>query len=116
VGVNGFMISTFSENKLLARTFLTEFIATKDIMLKLYEKATRPPAFLPALDEVSANPDIKGIAISAADGIPMPKIPEMASVWGAWSDALELIVNEKLEPEQAMKNAAEQIKKTIMGE
>ena len=40
----------------------------------------------------------------------------MASVWGAWSDAIELIVNQKLEPDQAMKNAAEQIKKTIMGE
>lgn len=116
VGVQGFMISAFSENKLLARTFLTEFIATKDVMLKLYERATRPPAFLPALEEVSTNPDIQGIAISAADGIPMPKIPEMASVWGAWSDAIELIVNQKLEPDQAMKNAAEQIKKTIMGE
>jgi len=116
VGVQGFMVSAFSENKLLTRTFLTDFVATKETMLKLYERATRPPAFLPALDEVSANPDIKGIAISAADGIPMPKIPEMASVWGAWSDALELIVNQKLEPDQAMKNAAEQIKKTIMGE
>jgi len=116
VGVQGFMISAFSENKLLARTFLTEFIAIKDVMLKLYERATRPPAFLPALEEVSADPDIQGIAISAADGIPMPKIPEMASVWGAWSDAIELIVNQKLEPDQAMKNAAEQIKKTIMGE
>jgi len=116
VGVQGFMISAFSENKILTRTFLTEFIATKDVMLKLYERATRPPAFIPALEEVSANPDIRGIAISAADGIPMPKIPEMASVWGAWSDALELIVNQKLEPDQAMKNAAEQIKKTIMGE
>jgi len=116
VGVQGFMISAFSENKLLARTFLTEFIATKDVMLKLYERATRPPAFLPALEGVSTNPDIQGIAISAADGIPMPKIPEMASVWGAWSDAIELIVNQKLAPDQAMKNAAEQIKKTIMGE
>jgi len=60
VGVQGFMISAFSENKLLARTFLTEFIATKDVMLKLYERATRPPAFLPALEEVSTNPDIQG--------------------------------------------------------
>ncbi len=110
------MINAFSENKLLARTFLTEFIATKDVMLKLYERATRPPAFLSALEEVSVDPDIQGIAISAADGIPMPKIPEMASVWGAWSDAIELIVNQKLEPDQAMKNAAEQVKKTIMGE
>lgn len=116
VGVQGFMISAFSENKLLARTFLTEFIATKETMLKLYERATRPPAFLPALEEVFENPDIKGIAISAADGIPMPKIPEMASVWAAWSDAIEFIVNQELEPDQAMKNAAEQIKKTIMGE
>lgn len=116
VGVQGFMISAFSENKILTRTFLTDFIATKETMLKLYERANRPPAFLPALEEVSANPDIKGIAISAADGIPMPKIPEMASVWGAWADALELIVNQKLGPEQALKDAVEHIKKAIMGE
>jgi len=116
VGVQGFMISAFSENKILTRTFLTDFVATKETMLKLYERATRPPAFLPALEEVSANPDIKGIAISAADGIPMPKIPEMASVWGSWADAIELIVNQKLGPEQALKDAVEYIKGAIQGE
>jgi maltose-binding protein MalE len=38
----------------------------------------------------------------------------MASVWGAWSDALELIVSQKLGPKEAMENAAEQVR-TLLG-
>jgi len=114
VGVQGFMISAFSESRLLAHMFLKDFLATKEVMLAIYERGQRPPAYLPALAELADNPDIQAFAASAADGIPMPKIPEMGSVWGAWSDALELIVSQKLGPEEAMKNAAEQIR-TLLG-
>jgi maltose-binding protein MalE len=108
------MVSAFSENKILANLFLKDFLATKDIMLLIYEEGQRPPAYLPALAELADNPDIQAFAASAAAGIPMPKIPEMASVWGAWSDALELIVSQKLGPKEAMENAAEQIR-TLLG-
>jgi maltose-binding protein MalE len=114
IGAQGFMVSAFSENKILANLFLKDFLATKDIMLLIYEEGQRPPAYLPALAELADNPDIQAFAASAAAGIPMPKIPEMASVWGAWSDALELIVSQKLGPKEAMENAAEQIR-TLLG-
>jgi len=115
VGVQGFMVSSFSENKMLANMFLEEFIATKETALSLYEVGDRPPAFLSALEEISDDLDIQAFSASGADGIPMPKIPEMASVWGAWEDALELIVSQKVEPETAMRDAVKVIKMLIEG-
>ncbi|HSB02070.1 MAG TPA: extracellular solute-binding protein, partial [Anaerolineales bacterium] len=37
LGVQGFMINAFSENILLAQTFLTEYVATDDFMQQIYE-------------------------------------------------------------------------------
>ncbi len=113
VGVQGFEISAFSENKVLANLFVKDFLVTKAVMLRLYELGNRPPAYLPALADLSANADIQGFAASATNGTPMPKISQMDSVWAAWSDALALIVNQQQDPETAMKNAATQIRTTL---
>lgn len=110
VGVQGFMVSAFSENKVLANLFIKDFLVNNDVMLKLYTAGGRPPAYLPTLTEVSDNVDIQGFAASAANGYPMPKIPEMGSVWSAWSDALQLIVSQQAEPAEAMGDAVDQIK------
>lgn len=113
VGVQGFMISAFSKNKMLAQAFLTEYVATKDTMMKIYELEGRPPVFKPAADEVSDNPDIAGVLASAADGMPMPSIPEMASVWQAWTDAIELVLTQKQDAQSALDNAVAQIYKAL---
>ncbi len=110
VGVQGFMISAFSKNKVLANTFLKDFLVNKEVMLELYKQGQRPPAYLPTLNEIKDNPDIQGFAASAANGIPMPKIPQMGSVWGAWTDALKLIINQKEDPATAMHDAVAKIK------
>lgn len=113
VGVHGFMISSFSVNKLTAMIFLEEFVATKETKLALYEADPRNPAFLPALAVVEADPDVAAWAAIAADGIPMPAIPEMAAVWGAWGDALTLIVTQQMSPEAALRDAATRIRGAI---
>jgi len=113
VGVSGMMVSSFSENKMLAQAFLTEYIATKDTMRKLFELGKRPPAFIPVGEEVSTDPVVAGVLNSAANGTPMPSIPEMAAVWQSWSDALEVVLQQKQDPQPAMDNAVEQIKATI---
>lgn len=113
VGVQGFMISSFSENKALANLFLKDFLATEPVMKDLYERGGRPSANLVVLAGLADDPDIQGFAASAANGIPMPKIAEMGSVWSAWSDALELIVNQSASPATAMQDAAAQIRETI---
>lgn len=113
VGVQGFMISAFSKNKILAQTFLNESVAVKETMMDLYETGSRPPVYIPTAEEASDNPDVAGVLESAADGTPMPSIPEMASVWEAWSDSLELILTQKQDVKPAMDNAVEQIEKAI---
>lgn len=109
VGVQGFMVSSFSKNKLLANAFLNEFIATPATMKNLFDKDPRPPAYLPTAKAVASDADIAAVGASAAAGIPMPAIPEMGSVWTAWSNAIELTFNQKLTPQAALDDAVKQI-------
>ena len=112
-GIQGFMISAFSENKMLAQAFIRNFIAQKDTMVDLYKKANRPPVYKPAIEVATQDPQTAGVLKSARESMPMPSIPEMNSVWSAWEDALEVILNQKQDVEPALNNAVEQIKTTL---
>lgn len=109
VGVQGFMLSAFSKNKILAEVFLQEFVVDVETSLAMFERDPRPPAYKPALAMVSEDPIVKGVGESGAVGVPMPSIPEMGSVWTAWSDAIELVMNQELDPQAALNLAVEQI-------
>lgn len=113
VGVQGVMVSAFSPNLPLVYDFLFNYFATKSTMLALYAKDPRIPAFLPAYEEVAADPILKGFAESIANGVPMPNIPQMSAVWGAWADAMSLIGNLALSPAEALKQAADNIRATL---
>jgi len=113
LGAQGFMISAFSENKMLANIFLNEFVATKETMLAIYEGDPRPTAFLPAAEIINEDPDMRGVMEAAAEATPMPAIPAMNSVWTAWSDAIELVINQQSAPKDAIENAVEIIVQTI---
>jgi arabinogalactan oligomer / maltooligosaccharide transport system substrate-binding protein len=113
VGVQGFMISSFAENELLAQTFITDYLATDEVQIELFEAGNRPPALISAFEQVADDPDIEAFGEAAADGVPMPAIPEMGSVWEAWTNAYELIYEGELEPEEAFSDAAEQIRDLI---
>jgi len=113
VGVQGFMINAKSPNKLIALEFLTSFIAKKDTMYKLYLADPRLPSRKDVLELVKNDPDVVAFTRSAANGIPMPNVPEMAPVWGAMGDALNLIINGKASVEEALNNAVEKIKAQI---
>lgn len=39
----------------------------------------------------------------------MPNIPEMAAVWDAWTDAIDLVFNDELTAEEALEDAVEAI-------
>jgi arabinogalactan oligomer / maltooligosaccharide transport system substrate-binding protein len=110
VGVQGFMVSSFSENELLAQTFLVDYMATEDAQVALFEAGHRPPAMVSAFEQVSDDPNIQGFGESGAEGLPMPAIPEMGSVWEAWTNAYELIYEGTVEPDQAFEDAAAQIR------
>jgi maltose-binding protein MalE len=113
VGVQGVMVSAFSPNLPIVFDFLFNYFATKETMLALYQRDPRIPAFLPAYNEVASDPILKGFAESIANGVPMPNIPQMSAVWGAWYDAMALIGNLQLTPEEALKKAADNIRATL---
>ena len=111
-GTQGFFINAQSENVLLAQAFLNEFIATEEIMLKLYEVGQRPPAYIPALEKVD-DPDLQAMAVAGENATMMPAIPEMGSVWGSWNDSIVLARDGKQDAETAMKEGAAKIRALI---
>ena len=112
LGVQGFMISAFSPNQLLAQTFLQEYLATPETMYALYEANLRPSAFTAANEQIE-DEDLAAFAAVGANGQPMPNIPEMSAVWSSWGDAMQLIGQGSEAPEAALTNAAEQIRTSI---
>jgi maltose/maltodextrin transport system substrate-binding protein/arabinogalactan oligomer/maltooligosaccharide transport system substrate-binding protein len=112
VGVQGFMVSADSPNQLLAQTFLTEYVATDETFASLFEADPRPSTWL-AQAEATDDEQVQAFIESASNGDPLPAIPEMASVWTDWTDALDLIFTQGQDAEQAMRDAAESIRGLI---
>lgn len=112
VGVQGMMVSAFAPNKVLAQTFLTEYVATDAAMQALYDADPRIPVWK-SLSESVTDPDIQAFSASAVNGDPMPAIPQMSSVWDAWTQAINLIFTQQQDPDAAVDDAAQQIRDLI---
>ena len=115
LGVQGFMISAFSENQLLAEAFLFDYVATDETMSSIYSADPRPPAFLETRDSIE-DEIMLGFVAAGTEGLAMPAIPEMSSVWSAWANAMQLVRTGALGAEEAFGNAGEQIRALIAGE
>ena len=113
-GVQGFMINAFSENQLLAQTFLTEYVATAEFMQKIYELGNRTSAFTSVM-EATDDADLAAMGKSGVNAIPMANIPEMGSVWTAWNNGITLALTGEQEPAAAMGDASTQIRNLILG-
>jgi len=108
MGVQGFAVNAMSENILLAQAFLTEFVATEDAMMALYEADPRAIAYTPAAEKID-DPYLKGIAEAGENAVAMPAIPEMGKVWGDWGNALTFVFDGSKTPEEAYTFAQEAI-------
>jgi len=115
LGVQGFMVSAFSENQLLAQTLINEVFATTEFMEALYDADPRPSAWVP-LREATDDADLAAFAEAGQEGLPMPAIPEMSAVWTAFGDAQELVISGAETGEAAFTNAAQQIRDQIAQE
>ena len=127
VGVRGMFISAFSEKKVLAQSFILDFFATVDVQAAMYAQDPRLPATKSLFAIVETEDPIAAqFAASAANGIPMPNIPEMGSVWGPVGDALLIIRDQNYGTNEdtgvpvdsasdAMKLAAQQVRDAIAG-
>jgi arabinogalactan oligomer/maltooligosaccharide transport system substrate-binding protein len=93
LGIQGFMVSAFSANPLLAQAFLTEWVASEDAQLALYKAGDRLPALLSAQEKVD-DPYLAQLVAAGEVGQPMPGIPAMSAVWSSWGDAITLAMQD----------------------
>ena len=115
LGVQGFMVSAFSKDILLAQTFLQEFVATQETMQAIFDADPRPSAFLPVREAIT-DPDIAAFAAAGEVGLAMPAIPEMSAVWTSWGNAMQLVSQQTVDPVTAFTEAAAQIRAAIAGQ
>ena len=109
LGVQGFMINSESENPELAQRFLTEFVATEEIMQEIFEGDPRPSALL-SIREYIEDPDLYGFAAAGETGQPEPTLPEMSLIWEELDLALRQVAAQELTVEEALEQAAESIR------
>ncbi len=114
IGGQGFMISAYSENTLMAESFLLDYMATEESMQAMYDVDPRPPAFIPLLESL-ADTDLQAFQNAGLVGVPQPSIPQMSSVWGAAANAQQFIIQGDLSSEEAFTTAGEQIRTLIAG-
>lgn len=100
VGVQGFFISSKSQNALLANDFVVNYLGTEDVQMALYQAGGRAPALKSAFDEISSDPVVAGFGEVGANGVPMPSIPAMDSVWSDWGATEVALINQKGDPAQ----------------
>jgi len=98
VGVQGFFISAKSENALLANEFVVNYLGTEDVQLELYEAGGCAPALSAAVDKIADDPVVAGFAEVGKNGVPMPSIPAMDSVWSDWGATQVAIINQQGDP------------------
>lgn len=115
VGGQGFYLSAFSENTVIAQSFLFDFVATQDTMQALFDADPRTPAHLPTLEANSDDAAQVVFADSAATGFPLPNIPEMGSVWGPLGDNILAVRNGEISAAEAMANAQTSVEEALAG-
>jgi arabinogalactan oligomer / maltooligosaccharide transport system substrate-binding protein len=115
VGVQGFMMSSFSKNQAVAATVLKKYMGSKEAQLAMFAEGGRPPALTAALNDpsVTSNKDVKGFGAAGLNGQPTPAIPAMGAVWDDWTAAYQLIFTKQGTPEQAFKDGAGKIRAKI---
>lgn len=115
VGAQGIFLSAFSENKIVAQSFILDYLATEDGMRALYEADPRNPAHIAVLESIADDPVAAVFAASAEDGVPMPNIPEMGAVWDPLGANLLLVRTGDITADEAMTTAAAAVRTAVSG-
>jgi arabinogalactan oligomer/maltooligosaccharide transport system substrate-binding protein len=116
LGVNAFFISSKSKNKVAATKFLVDYLGTDAVQEQLYKVGGRPPALTSAYDAVAkTDADIKSFGDIGLNGVPMPAIPQMASVWADWGGAELQLIKGQGDPATVWNTAVTNIQAKIKG-
>lgn len=111
VGVHGFMIRRSSKNKLRAKEFIEKFLLSARGIETFYKYDNRAPARIDVLEHLAESDITVGILKkSAENGVAMPNIPQMSSVWNAMGKALSLSLEQKMPAKESLNLVVRQIK------
>ncbi|WP_144720681.1 sugar ABC transporter substrate-binding protein [Agrococcus jejuensis] len=113
VGVQGFMLSSYSENPIVATQFITDYMASEEAQTAIYEAGDRAPALTAAFEAMPADSPTAAFGEIGADAVPMPNVPEMAAIWDQWGATEAQIIGGQGDPTQLWTSMAEAIQSTI---
>lgn len=115
VGVQGFMVSQYANNPIVAAQFITEYIASEEAQTAIFESGQRAPALSTAFEAAQSNEDVAAYGAVGAEGVPMPNIPEMDALWADWGATEAQIINGEADPAGLWTAMAEKIQSTLDG-
>ncbi|MBH0099902.1 maltose ABC transporter substrate-binding protein [Salinibacterium sp. NSLL150] len=93
VGVQGFFVSSKSENALAANEFIVNYMGSEEVQTALFEVGGRAPALTASFEAASADPIVAGFGAVGENAVPMPSIPAMGAVWEFWGVTEAAIIN-----------------------
>ena len=70
-----------AKNPTLALTFLNDEVMTTEFMDGMFAVDPRPPAWLESYEKAAADPIVKAFGDYGKQGVPIPCIPQMATVF-----------------------------------
>ncbi|MEX2540183.1 MAG: maltose ABC transporter substrate-binding protein [Trueperaceae bacterium] len=91
VGVQGIVLNAYSDRKAEAVEF-ARYLVEPGQQVSFNQAGGRIPVALEATEQLADDPIVQGFSSSIALGQAMPNIPEMGRVWGAWGNALQLVL------------------------
>lgn len=93
IGVQAFYVASKGRNKAVAQEFVANYLTKTDLAQALYQAEPRPPALTAALDAVKgSDPDLQKFLDAGKNGVILPAIPEMASIWDPFGKAEAAVV------------------------
>ncbi|GAA3338255.1 extracellular solute-binding protein [Amorphoplanes nipponensis] len=112
LGVQSFYVAAKGKNKALAQEFVTNYVTTPELAVALYQAEPRPPVLTAAYEQVKGtDPDLAKFVDAGRNAVPLPAIPEMATVWDPFGKAESAVIG-GADPKTALTAAA----KTISGQ
>jgi arabinogalactan oligomer/maltooligosaccharide transport system substrate-binding protein len=111
VGVQVSMVNSRSED-LEDAMKLAKYLSNASSQRQLHEAGWRIPTRQDVLSEVENKPEVEAVLEQAENGVLMPRIPEMDSVWTPWTTALKSIILGQ-DPQEVLTTAVEEIEQAI---